>query len=59
MKTAMMAKLTASALLMLSLSGCGPDEKPAEESAKTPIKMWVAPNENEEAFWNTMVKRVE
>lgn len=56
MKTAMMAKLTASALLMLSLSGCGPDEKPAEESAKTPIKMWVAPNENEEAFWNTMVK---
>ncbi|WP_421355249.1 ABC transporter substrate-binding protein [Pseudocitrobacter faecalis] len=52
----MMAKLTASALLMLSLSGCGPDEKPAEESAKTPIKMWVAPNENEEAFWNTMVK---
>ncbi len=56
MKTAMIAKLTASALLMLSLSGCGPDEKPAEETAKTPIKMWVAPNENEEAFWNTMVK---
>ncbi|MEB4673763.1 ABC transporter substrate-binding protein [Enterobacteriaceae bacterium G50] len=52
----MIAKLTASALLMLSLSGCGPDEKPAEETAKTPIKMWVAPNENEEAFWNTMVK---
>ena len=56
MKTAMIAKLTASALLMLSLSGCGPDEKPADETAKTPIKMWVAPNENEEAFWNTMVK---
>ncbi|KAA1046931.1 ABC transporter substrate-binding protein [Pseudocitrobacter sp. 73] len=52
----MIAKLTASALLMLSLSGCGPDEKPADETAKTPIKMWVAPNENEEAFWNTMVK---
>ncbi|WP_231828341.1 ABC transporter substrate-binding protein [Pseudocitrobacter corydidari] len=52
----MIAKLTASALLMLSLSGCGPDEKPAEETPKTPIKMWVAPNENEEAFWNTMVK---
>lgn len=56
MKTAMVAKLTASVLLALSLSGCGPDEKPEETSAKTPIKMWVAPNENEEAFWNTMVK---
>lgn len=56
MKTAMIAKLTASALLMLSLSGCGPDEKPADETAKAPIKMWVAPNENEEAFWNVMVK---
>ncbi|MDF3828978.1 MULTISPECIES: ABC transporter substrate-binding protein [unclassified Pseudocitrobacter] len=52
----MIAKLTASALLMLSLSGCGPDEKPADETAKAPIKMWVAPNENEEAFWNVMVK---
>lgn len=56
MKTAMVAKLTASVLLALSLSGCGPDEKPADTSAKTPVKMWVAPNENEEAFWNTMVK---
>ncbi len=56
MKTAMIAKLTASALLMLSLSGCGPDEKPADETAKAPIKMWVTPNENEEAFWNVMVK---
>lgn len=56
MKTAMIAKLTASALLMLSLSGCGPDEKPADETAKAPIKMWVAPNENEEAFWSVMVK---
>lgn len=56
MKTAMVAKITASVLLALSLSGCGPDEKSEETSAKTPIKMWVAPNENEEAFWNTMVK---
>jgi multiple sugar transport system substrate-binding protein len=52
----MVAKLTASVLLALSLSGCGPDENSEETSVKTPIKMWVAPNENEEAFWNTMVK---
>ncbi len=57
MKVATVAKWTASALLSLCIAGCGPDEKPAaSEGAKTPIKMWVAPNENEEAFWNTMVK---
>lgn len=56
MKTTMVAKLTASVLLALSLSGCGPDENSEETSAKIPIKMWVAPNENEEAFWNAMVK---
>ncbi|XQS19333.1 ABC transporter substrate-binding protein [Citrobacter telavivensis] len=46
----------ASILLSLYISGCGPDEKKDEQAgAKTAIKMWVAPNENEEAFWNKMV----
>ncbi|MGL5701323.1 MAG: ABC transporter substrate-binding protein [Kluyvera sp.] len=56
MKVAAVAKLTASILLSLCISGCGPDDKKDEQdSAKTPIKLWVAPNENEEAFWNKMV----
>lgn len=56
MKVAAVAKLMASILLSLYISGCGPDEKKDEQAgAKTAIKMWVAPNENEEAFWNKMV----
>ena len=56
MKVATVAKLTASIFLSLCISGCGPDDKKDEQAdAKTPIKMWVAPNENEEAFWNKMV----
>ena len=56
MKYSTVAKLTASILLSFCISGCGPDDKSeAQDSAKTPIKMWVAPNENEEAFWNKMV----
>jgi len=51
-----LAKLTACVLFAFCISGCGPDDKKSAETAKTPIKMWVAPNENEEAFWNTMVK---
>lgn len=50
-----MAKLAACALFSLCISGCGPEESKTDESANTPIKMWVAPNENEEAFWNAMV----
>ncbi|MEX3018139.1 ABC transporter substrate-binding protein [Kluyvera sp. STS39-E] len=56
MNVSTVAKLTASILLGLCISGCGPDDKKeTQESAQTPIKMWVAPNENEEAFWNKMV----
>lgn len=56
MKVAAVAKLMVSILLSLYISGCGPDEKKDEQAgAKTAIKMWVAPNENEEAFWNKMV----
>lgn len=56
MKVAAVAKLTVSILLSLYISGCGPDEKKdGQVGGKTPIKMWVAPNENEEAFWNKMV----
>lgn len=55
MKVLTLAKWTTSALLAMVITGCGPDEKESEEQAATPIKMWVAPNENEEAFWNAMV----
>lgn len=56
MKYSTVAKLTTSILLSLCLAGCGPDDKQeVQDGAKKPIKMWVAPNENEEAFWNKMV----
>lgn len=58
MRVVKLAKLTACVLFAFCISGCGPDDKKSAETAKTPIKMWVAPNENEEAFWNTMVKEV-
>jgi len=55
MNSATLATWTASLLLSVCLTGCGPDEKPADTSAKTPIKLWVTPVENEEAFWKKMV----
>jgi len=39
-----------------TLIGCGPDEKIENTNARPTIKMWVAPNENEEAFWSKIVK---
>lgn len=51
------AKWTASALLSICIVGCDGEEKPTASSGeKTPIKMWVTPTVNEEAFWNEMVK---
>src|SRR5690606_439897 len=55
MNSATLATWTASLLLSVCLTGCGPDETPADTSAKTPIKLWVTPVENEEAFWKKMV----
>lgn len=39
-----------------TLIGCGPDEKKESVNSRPALKMWVAPNENEEAFWNKIVK---
>ena len=51
-----LAKWMASVFLSICITGCGPEDKKTEVTAKTPIKMWVAPNENEEAFWTKIVK---
>lgn len=39
-----------------TLIGCGPDEKKENTNTRPTLKMWVAPNENEEAFWSKIVK---
>ena len=44
------------AFLSVLLIGCGPDEKNSSESHTASLKMWVAPNENEEAYWTKIVK---
>lgn len=55
MKVSTLAKWTASILLATVISGCDKDDEKTAQADATPIKMWVAPNENEEAFWNAMV----
>nr|WP_318382011.1 ABC transporter substrate-binding protein [uncultured Enterobacter sp.] len=55
MNIATVAKGMALVFLSVCMTGCGPDDKSATIAAKTPIKLWVAPNENEEAFWHKMV----
>lgn len=55
MKIFTLVKWTAPVVLAMVISGCGQDDEKTAEQDATPIKMWVAPNENEEAFWNAMV----
>lgn len=51
-----LVKWTASVFLSICITGCGPEDKKTEATARTSIKMWVAPNVNEEAFWTKIVK---
>ncbi|WP_330986141.1 MULTISPECIES: ABC transporter substrate-binding protein [Enterobacterales] len=43
-------------LISIALMGCGPDENKEQAHSQATLKMWVAPNENEEAWWTKIVK---
>lgn len=49
-------KWTLAVFITTTLIGCGPDEKKENTHNRSSLKMWVAPNENEEAFWSKIVK---
>ncbi|WP_449556210.1 ABC transporter substrate-binding protein [Huaxiibacter chinensis] len=55
MNVEILTRWTAPLVCALFLTGCGPDEKSAAPAPAKAITLWVAPNENEEAFWNNMV----
>ncbi|MGG5837061.1 ABC transporter substrate-binding protein, partial [Huaxiibacter chinensis] len=55
MNVEILTRWTAPLVCALFLTGCGPDEKSAAPAPAKTITLWVAPNENEEAFWNNMV----
>lgn len=46
----------AASLISIALMGCGPDDNKEQARSQATLKMWVAPNENEEAWWTKIVK---
>ncbi|MGL5601717.1 MAG: ABC transporter substrate-binding protein [Silvania sp.] len=56
MKKTSLIKWMVSTFFCLFIVGCGPEENIDPESNTGSLKMWVAPNENEEAFWAKIVK---
>lgn len=56
MKVRLRMTWMAASLISIALMGCGPDDNKEQARSQATLKMWVAPNENEEAWWTKIVK---